>query len=260
MKSKDVNAMTRIILSGCGGTMGKVITKCVAERQDCCIAAGIDPALPAGLEYPVFASPDQCTVTADVIIDFSHPSALTGLLEFAKRNSIPAVVATTGLSQAQVAQIREASAAVPLFFTANMSLGVNLLAELARKAAAVLSDSFDIEILEKHHNKKIDAPSGTALMLADEINDALGNTKEYVYDRHSVRKRREPQEIGIQSVRGGTIVGEHEIIFAGRDELVTLTHTAMSKEIFAVGAINAALYLADQPVGLYSMKDLIASV
>lgn len=251
--------MTRIILSGCGGTMGKVITKCVAERKDCCIAAGIDPALPVGLDYPVFASPEQCTVTADVIIDFSHPSALSGILEFAKCNSIPAVIATTGLSQEQIAQIKEASATVPFFFTANMSLGVNLMVELARKAAAVLSDSFDIEIVEKHHNKKIDAPSGTALMLADEINDALGNTKEYVYDRHSVRKRREPQEIGIQSIRGGTIVGEHDIIFAGRDEVITLTHTAMSKEIFAVGSINAALYLVHQQSGLYSMKDLIAN-
>ena len=252
--------MTRIILSGCNGTMGKVIAASVAKRQDCQIVAGIDLNDTVNQDFPVFSSPALCTVTADVIIDFSHPSVLSDLLAFATHNAIPAVIATTGLSAEQVEQIKMTATQTPMFFSANMSLGVILMVELARKAAVILSDSFDIEIVEKHHNKKIDAPSGTALMLADEINDALGNTKEYVFDRHSVRKRREPQEIGIQSVRGGTIVGEHEIIFAGPDELITLTHTAMSKEIFATGAINAALFLVRQSSGLYSMKDLIASV
>ena len=249
--------MTRIILSGCNGTMGKVITGCVKARENCEIAAGIDLNPDAESGFPVFSKISECNVKADVILDFSHPSALSGTLAFARENHIPAVIATTGLSPQQIAYIRETSQFVPLFFSANMSLGVNLVAELARKAAAVLSDSFDIEILEKHHNKKIDAPSGTALMLADEINDALNGTKEYVFDRHSVSKRREKKEIGIQSVRCGTIVGEHEILFAGPDELISIKHTAMSKEIFATGAINAALFLAKQPNGLYSMKEMI---
>ena len=252
--------MTRIILSGCNGTMGKVITNCIQSRENCEIAAGVDLNTAAENGYPVFSKIEDCNVKADVILDFSHPSALSGTLAYAKGHHIPAVIATTGLSSQQIAYIHEVSEFVPLFFSANMSLGVNLVAELARKAAAVLSDTFDIEILEKHHNKKIDAPSGTALMLADEINDALGGSKEYVFDRHSVSKRREPKEIGIQSVRGGTIVGEHEILFAGPDELISIKHTAMSKEIFATGAVNAALFVARQPNGLYSMKEMIAEV
>ncbi len=249
--------MTRIILSGCNGTMGRVITNCVKARENCEIVAGVDLNTAAENGFPVFPKIEECNVDADVILDFSHPSALSGTLAYAKERHIPAVIATTGLSSQQISYIRETSEFVPLFFSANMSLGVNLVAELSRKAVAVLSDTFDIEILEKHHNKKIDAPSGTALMLADEINDALGGKKEYVFDRHSVSKRREPKEIGIQSIRGGTIVGEHEILFAGPDELISIKHTAMSKEIFATGAINAALFIARQPNGLYSMKEMI---
>ena len=249
--------MKRILLSGCNGKMGRNIAACVRERNDCTIVAGIDISGTVLDAFPVFTSPAECSVEADVIIDFSHPNALSALLDYAILHKLPAVIATTGLSSSQIDAIHAAAEKIPVFFTANMSLGVNLLAELAKKAVAVLGDQFDIEIIEKHHNKKIDAPSGTALMLADEINDALGGKKEYVFDRHSVSKRREPKEIGIQSIRGGTIVGEHEILFAGPDELISIKHTAMSKEIFATGAINAALFIARQPNGLYSMKEMI---
>lgn len=237
--------------------MGQVITQAVAQRSDCRIAAGIDPHAPA-CDYPVYASADLCTEPCDVIIDFSHPSALSPLLEYAVSHRLPAVICTTGLSEEQIESIHQAARQIPIFFSANMSLGVSLLCELAKKAAQVLGGDFDIEIIEKHHNRKVDAPSGTALMLADAINETLGNKDVYVYDRHSVRKKRNENEIGISSVRGGTIVGEHEILFAGRDEVITLTHTAMSREIFAVGALNAAVYLSSKTeAGLYDMSDLI---
>lgn len=249
--------MKRIILSGCNGKMGRIIADCIKERADCTVVAGIDVTGEAYDAFPVFTSPDQCAADADAIIDFSHPSALASLLEYAVKRNIPAVIATTGLSEAQITLIRETSRKVPLFFSFNMSLGVNLLCELAKKAAAVLGGQFDIEIVEKHHNRKIDAPSGTALMLADEVSAALPERPRYVYDRHSVRQKRGKDEIGIHSIRGGTIVGEHEVIFAGHDEVITLTHTAMSREVFATGSINAAVFLCGQPNGLYSMSDLV---
>lgn len=248
--------MKKIILSGCNGKMGQIIAECVKERSDCVVVAGIDVSGTVCGTFPVFSSPAQCDVEADVIIDFSHPNALNDLLAYAVSRHIPAVFATTGLSEDQVAQIQEASKRVPLFFSANMSLGVNLLCELAKKAAAVLG-GFDIEIIEKHHNRKIDAPSGTALMLADEISTALKEPPKYVYDRHSVRQKRTAGELGIHSVRGGTIVGEHEVIFAGHDEIISLTHTAMSREVFATGSINAALFVCEQADGLYNMGDLV---
>lgn len=251
--------MKRIVLSGCNGKMGRMIASCVKGRDDCTVVAGIDVSGEVLDAFPVFTSPAGCQVEADVIIDFSHPSALAPLLDYAAATRTPAVIATTGLSSDQVALIRETSARVPLFFTANMSLGVNLLVELAKKAAAVLGGQFDIEIIEKHHNQKIDAPSGTALMLADAVGETMPQEPRYVYDRHSQRKKREKAEIGIHSVRGGTIVGEHEVIFAGRDEIVTLSHTALSKEIFATGSVNAALFLCEQRPGLYNMGDLVAS-
>ena len=172
-------------------------------------------------------------------------------------NSVPLVIGTTGYSDEEKSQITAASAQIPIFFTFNMSLGINLLAELARKAAQVLGGQFDIEIVEKHHNRKKDAPSGTAIMLAEAINSELGNSKRYVYDRHSVRKPRDKEEIGMHSIRGGTIVGEHDIIFAGHDEVITLSHQAQSREVFAVGAVNAAVFLAGKPAGMYAMGDLI---
>ena len=225
--------MIQILLSGAGGKMGQVISRSVSERVDCRIAAGIDRQS-AAVDYPIFEKPSDCDVCCDVIIDFSHPS----LLE-------------------PVDKLKQAADKIPVFFSANMSLGVSLLCELAKKAAKVLGSDFDIEIIEKHHNRKLDAPSGTALLLADAISEELAQPPQYVYDRHSRRAARSKEEIGIHSVRGGTIVGEHEILFAGHDETLSLTHTAMSKEIFATGAINAAIFLAKQQPGLYNMGDLV---
>lgn len=249
--------MKRIIISGCNGKMGNIIAECIRERTDCTVVAGVDMAGKTCDVFPVFTSPDQCAVEADAIIDFSHPSALSPLLAYAVERHIPAVVATTGLTDEQIALVQETAKRVPLFFSFNMSLGVNLLCGLAKRAAAVLGGQFDIEIVEKHHNRKIDAPSGTALMLADEISSALPERPRYVYDRHSVRQKRGKEEIGIHSIRGGTIVGEHEVIFAGHDEIISLSHTAMSREVFATGSINAALFLCGKPNGLYSMDDLV---
>ncbi len=249
--------MLRIILSGCNGKMGRVITDIVGKKNDMDIVAGVDLDLSQNGPYPVFRSFDDLTCEADVIIDFSHPSVLEGLLSFGKAKKLPVVVATTGYSEQQIRSIQSAATDIPIFFSFNMSLGINLLAELARKAASVLSD-FDIEIIEKHHNQKIDAPSGTAILLANEINEERNGQMTYEYDRHSKREKRVPTEIGIHAVRGGTIVGEHEVLFAGRDEVITLSHSARSKEVFAVGAVNAACFLHGKQNGLYSMKELVA--
>lgn len=248
--------MVKIILSGCSGKMGHVITKCVESKENCEIVAGVD-INKCDAPYPIFTSFSDVDVDADVVIDFSHPSVLSSLLEYCKNNKIPAVVATTGLSDEQKNEIEETSKEVPMFFSANMSIGVNLISELAAKAARVLEGSFDIEIVEAHHNQKIDAPSGTALMLADSISDALTKKPTYEFDRHSKRAKRDPNEIGIHSVRGGTIVGEHEVIFAGLDEVIKISHSARSKDLFAVGAVNAAVFLKGKPAGMYSMKQLV---
>jgi 4-hydroxy-tetrahydrodipicolinate reductase len=238
--------------------MGQVIENCIAERDDCQIVAGFDIKAEPERAYPVYTDFSACTEKADVIIDFSHPASLDGLLDYALAHKMPLIIATTGYTPEQTEKIQAAAKQIPVFFSFNMSLGVNLLAELAKKAAAFLGDQFDIEIIEKHHNRKLDAPSGTALMLADEINTVLNEPHSYMYDRHSVRRKRDKNEIGISSVRGGTIVGEHEIIFAGRDEIIELKHTAMSREIFAVGAVNAAVYMADQLLPrIYTMSDLL---
>lgn len=251
--------MNSILLSGCNGKMGKFITNCVEQRDDCEIIAGIDISNKKNDYFEVFESINNFKKKADVIIDFSHPSSLEKLLEYAVSTNTPAVVATTGLSNVQLENIKEVSKKVPIFFSANMSLGVNLVRELAEKATKVLGSSFDIEIVEAHHNQKIDAPSGTALMLANSISEQLRTPPVYEFDRHSKRAKREKNEIGIHAVRGGTIVGEHEIIFAGHDEVIKISHSAMSKEIFATGSINAALFLCGKPAGLYSMIDLIDS-
>ena len=250
--------MTRIIMSGCNGKMGRVITCLVADRNDCEIVAGLDIRGNTNAPYPVYTSADSIEPAADVLIDFSNPSALDSLLLFAQKKQIPLVLCTTGYSQSQIDQIKEAAQQVPIFFSGNMSLGINLLIELAQKAAVVFGDSFDIEIVEKHHNQKIDAPSGTALMIADALSEVKNEEMHYVYDRHSYRRARSKNEIGIHSVRGGTIVGEHDVIFAGHDEVFTLSHSAQSKEIFAVGSINAAIYLKGKPSGLYNMSDMLS--
>lgn len=249
--------MTNIILSGCNGKMGKVITACVNNNNDCRIVAGVDINTDVLSSYPVYSSFSQITEDADVIIDFSHPSVLSDLITFAKDNNLPLVLATTGFSASQTEQIKAASKEIPLFFTFNMSLGVNLLVALSKKAAEVLDGNFDIEIVEKHHNQKVDAPSGTAIMLAEAINETLDNKMMYEYDRHSKREKRPQNEIGIHSVRGGNIVGEHEVIFAGHDEVITLAHRATSKEVFAVGALKAALYMKGKENGLYDMNNVI---
>ncbi len=250
--------MTNILLVGACGKMGKVIAECVSKRDNCKIVAGIDPVGEKYSDFPVYNTYNDINEKIDVIIDFSHPSALEDMLNFATDNKVPTVIATTGLCKEHIDKINNASKEIPIFFTYNMSLGVNLLAELAKKATAVLSDDFDIEIIEAHHNQKIDAPSGTAIMLADAINETLNNEYSYEYDRHSKRIKRPKKEIGMHAIRGGTIVGEHEIIFAGRDEIVKLSHSARSKEIFAVGAVNASIFLKQQNKGIFTMSDLLA--
>ena len=222
--------MTRIVVSGCNGKMGKEIVSIISEASDCQVAAGIDIHTTGNEGFPVFAKAEELSVDADVLVDFSHPSALSSLLELGKRQKLPLVLCTTGYSKAQVDELKEAAGEIPVFYSRNMSLGINLLIELSKKAAQVLGCNFDVEIIEKHHNQKIDAPSGTALMLADEISSVLPEEPKYVYDRHSRRMKREKNEIGIHSIRGGTIVGEHDVLFAGHHETITLSHTAQSKD------------------------------
>lgn len=250
--------MTEILLSGCNGKMGLAITKCVNESYDNCeIAAGIDCVCIQNSVYPVFSEFSEFKNHADVIIDFSSPSVLDSLLTYALNNKTPIVICTTGLNSEQVQKLKIASKTIPVFYSRNMSLGVNLIIDLAKSATQVLGDNFDIEIIEKHHNQKVDAPSGTALMLAEEINSALDDKMSFEFDRHSKIAKRSKSEIGLHSVRGGNIVGEHEVIFAGHDEIISIKHTATSKDVFAVGAINAAIYISKKENGLYDMKDLI---
>lgn len=252
--------MTRIIMNGCNGKMGQVITRLVNEDSECEIAAGFDINDTIENSYPVFSNPDDFSGEADVVIDFSHPSSLTTILNFCKKRKMPIIICTTGLSDEQKKEFEAASKEIPVFFSANMSLGINLLIALAKKAAKLLEGNFDIEIVERHHNQKIDAPSGTALAIADAIDETLSYPAEYVYDRHSVRRKRKKTEIGLHAVRGGTIVGDHDIIFAGNDEVIELKHSAASKEVFAVGAIRAAKFITDKPAGMYNMSDILSNI
>ena len=251
--------MTRIILCGCNGKMGAAITEIVRERDDCAIVAGVDVNTAAAQDYPVYASVAEVREDADVMIDFSHPSALESILDAAVKKQLPAVLCTTGYSDGQLEMIKKASEKVAMFHSGNMSLGINLLIALSRKAAQVLGDSFDVEIVEQHHHRKLDAPSGTALMIADAIREEVPYDAQYIYDRHSVRQKRDRSEIGIHSVRGGTIVGVHEVIFAGRDEVVSIRHTAQSRSVFAAGAVNAAVYMSGREPGCYDMGDVISA-
>lgn len=238
--------------------MGRVIQQLVAERTDCTIVAGVDLFADSTAAFPAYTNIADVQEEADVIIDFSHPSLLTPILSYAaQKGGIPAVLCTTGYSAEQVEALKTAAQTLPVFYSRNMSLGINLLIELSKKAAKVLGDQFDIEIIEKHHNQKIDAPSGTALMLADAIASVRDGETQYVYDRHAQRKKREKSEIGLHAVRGGTIVGEHEVVFAGNHEVITLSHSAQSKELFATGAVNAAVYMCGKDPGLYDMSDMI---
>ena len=252
--------MIRIIIHGCMGRMGQVLTATAASAADIEVVAGIDLLKgESDADFPVFTSLEKCTVPADIVVDFSSPKALPALLKGMKEKKIPLIIATTGLTQEDKALIAEASESLPIFVSANMSLGVNLLSDMAQKAATVLGESFDIEIIERHHNQKKDAPSGTALLLADAINQVFLQGKRYVYGRHGREEQRQSSDLGIHAVRGGTVVGEHEIVFAGRDELVELRHSAASRHIFALGALEAVRYLLDKPPGLYSMKEMITA-
>lgn len=252
--------MTKIIMCGCNGHMGQVITKLCKDDSEVEIVAGIDVYDGIKNEYPVFANVADCDVEADVMIDFSNASVVDGLLGYCADKKLPVILCTTGLSSAQLDLVRETSKQVAVLKSANMSLGVNTLLRLLATAALVLAPAgFDMEIVEKHHNQKLDAPSGTALALADAMQDALAEEYTYKYDRSQERKKRDKYEIGIQAVRGGNIVGEHEVIFAGTDEVITFKHQATSKAVFGKGAIEAAKFLAGKPAGMYDMSDVIAA-
>lgn len=248
--------MINVLLCGANGRMGNAVRRIAKENSALCIAAGFDINTKS-TDFPVYDSLQKVTEKIDCIIDFSHPSLTDEVLDYAKKNKIPAVICTTGLSKEQISKIEFYSKDTPIFFSANMSLGVNLLIELVTKASKVLESNFDIEIVEKHHNQKLDAPSGTALAIADAISDTVAFNPKYVFDRHSVRKKREKEEIGIHAVRGGNIVGEHTVIFAGNDEVIEVKHSATSREVFAVGAVRAAIFMYQKAPGLYSMADLV---
>ena len=250
--------MVKIIMHGCNGHMGQVISDIVEKDPDAEIVAGIDIADQGKNSYPVFTDIDACQTEADAIIDFSSAKATDKLLEYSAARQIPVVLCSTGLSEEQLAKVEETSRKVAVLKSANMSLGINTLLKLVQDAARVLAAAgFDMEIVEKHHRLKVDAPSGTALALADSLNEALDNKYHYVYDRSQKREKRDDKEIGISAVRGGTIVGEHEVIFAGQDEVIEFKHTAYSKAIFGKGAVEAAKFLAGKPAGRYDMSDVI---
>ena len=250
--------MTRVIMHGCNGKMGRVITEIIAQDENIEIVAGVDVFNQVQNTYPVFGDISECNVEADVVIDFAAAVAVDGLLDYCVAKQVPCVLCTTGLSQEQLTKVEEAAKKVAILKSANMSLGVNMLLKLLKEAAGILAPAgFDIEIVEKHHNLKVDAPSGTALALADSINEEFDNTYEYVYDRSHVREKRSAKEIGISAVRGGTIVGDHDVIFAGVDEVITFSHRAYSKAVFGKGAVQAAKFLAGKPAGKYDMSDVI---
>ena len=250
--------MTDIILTGCNGRMGRAICETVSSSDAFRIIAGVDLNNSPAADFHVYTDINGIEKPSGVIIDFSHHTLIGQILDFALKHSLPVVVATTAHTEDELALIKEASKKIPVFKTANMSLGINLLIELAKKASELLQDDFDIEIIEKHHNQKLDAPSGTALLIADALKDSLNYDAEYTYERHSKREKRRHEEIGIHAVRGGTIVGEHEVIFAGPDELVTLSHRADSRRVFVKGALNAAEYLKDKAPGMYDMSKMLA--
>ena len=253
--------MLKIIISGCAGYMGRVVAAIAAGDPDITVAAGFDLSADISADFPVFASPAEFGGSADAVIDFSSPLALDKLLLYGLSTKTPLILCTTGYSPEQIAAIEEASKQIPLFRSGNMSLGINLLADLIRRACAVLGDAFDVEIVERHHRRKLDAPSGTALMLADAAASALPHDSELVFERQSKRQPRGANEIGISAVRGGTIVGEHEVIFAGLDEVIELRHSAASRDVFAAGAIKAAKFIAGVKVpGLYNMQDVLSQM
>ncbi|MBR6626810.1 MAG: 4-hydroxy-tetrahydrodipicolinate reductase [Lachnospiraceae bacterium] len=250
--------MIKIIMHGCNGKMGHIISQIAAEDNEVEIVAGIDAYDDGHNTYPVFKSIEKCDVQADCLIDFSIASAVDKMVEYCVEHQLPCVLCTTGLSQEQMDKVKAASAKVAILKSANMSLGINLLLKMLKEAAGVLAPAgYDIEVVEKHHRLKVDAPSGTALALADSINEEFDGAYEYVYDRSTRREKRPDKEIGISAVRGGTIVGEHDVIFAGTDEVITFSHSAYSKGVFAKGAVQAAKYLAGKKPGMYDMSNVI---
>lgn len=248
--------MLKIMLSGVSGAMGQVLRNIIADDPDCEVVAGFD-ARPCDAPFPVYPDLDTVDKVADVIIDFSHFSAFDAIFGYACRTRTPIVIATTGLSDEQIATAREGARTIPVFKTANLSLGINVLAQALRQMAGYFEKGFDIEIIEKHHHHKADAPSGTALLLADAVNEGLDAPKTYTYGRHGLDCRRQPSELGIHAIRGGTIPGEHTVLFAGDDEVIEIKHTALSKKVFANGAVIAAKFLAEKEKGLYNMDDVI---
>ena len=250
--------MTKIIMLGCNGRMGQMITDMVKQDDECMIVAGIDIVDNRDNGYPVYTKLADCDVEADAIIDFTSATDFESRMDYAVDKQIPIIECSTGLSEEQMAYLKKASEKVAVLKSANMSLGINLLMKLLKEAAVKLAgDGFDVEIVEKHHNQKLDAPSGTALALADSINEAMDDRYEYIYDRSQVRQKRDKKELGISAVRGGPIVGEHEVIFAGTDEVITFKHTAYSRAVFAKGSITAAKYLKGKAAGLYDMSDVL---
>ena len=250
--------MIKAMMHGCNGRMGQMISNLVKEDEQIDIVAGVDTYLGIQNSYPVFASIDECDVEVDVVIDFSNVSAVDGVLEYCAAKKIPLVLCTTGLSEEQMQKMKEVSEKTAVLKSANMSMGINLLMKLLKDAVKVLGPAgYDVELVEKHHNQKLDAPSGTALALADSMNEAMDGAYEYVYDRSQVRRKREKKEMGISAVRGGTIVGEHEVLFAGIDEVIEFKHTAYSRSVFGKGAVEAAKFLAGKPARMYDMSDVI---
>lgn len=250
--------MTRVIMHGCNGKMGQTISGLIAADEEIEIVAGVDAYDEGRNSYPVFRTIEECDIAADAVIDFSAAPAVDGLIAYCVEKQVPCVLCTTGLTKEQLDKVQEASEKVAILKSANMSLGINMLLKLLKEATGILAPAgFDIEIVEKHHNLKVDAPSGTAIALADSINEELDNSYRYVYDRSGVREKRTRQEIGISAVRGGTIVGDHDVIFAGADEVVTFSHRAYSKAVFGKGAIQAAKFLAGKPAGMYDMSNVI---
>ncbi len=249
--------MIKIILTGHCGAMGKNLMELIADAPDLHISAGIDRNTLDNVSFPQYASFDEEGISGDVIVDFSHYSLVPALLDFSERTGIPAVICTTGLTEETLDQIQAVSAKTPLFKSGNMSLGINLMLDLVKKAASILEDQFDVEILEKHHNKKVDSPSGTAKMIAQAVASAYTEDRSFVYGREGNQSKRQPKEVGIHAIRGGTIVGEHTAIFAGTDEIIEITHKAASKKVFAKGALAAARFLVDQKPGLYNMNNIL---
>jgi len=249
--------MMNILLNGCNGKMGQVIANIITEYDNMKIVAGVDINNNIKNDFIVFNDINTCDENIDIVIDFSHPSAFNNTLNYCIANKKPLVMATTGLSKEQHIKLIDVSKIIPVFFSANMSIGINLIMSLCKNAAKFLDNTFDIEIIEKHHNQKLDAPSGTALAIADTINNTFNNNKQYIYSREQNRKKRGINEIGIHSIRGGSIVGEHTVIFAGPNEIIEIKHEALSKDIFARGALKAALFLRNKPIGFYNMESII---